>query len=137
MEIALLSGDAVIEVGEAAGGKITMDLSGLLGGSASNSGSIDVSSADSTGGSVTIIGESVSNSGSIDASGTTGGGEVLIGGDYQGNNPNISNAQNTIVSGEISADALENGDGGRVIVWADDTTDFSGVISVVGGASFR
>ena len=135
-DVALLSGDALIEVGEAAGGKITMDLSGLLGGSASNSGSIDASSADLTGGSVTIIGESVSNSGSIDASGATGGGEVLIGGDYQGNNPNISNAQNTIVSGEISADALENGDGGRVIVWADDTTDFSGVISVVGGASF-
>ena len=70
-DAALLSGDAVIEVGEAAGGKITMDLSGLLGGSASNSGSIDVSSADSTGGSVAIIGESVSNAGTIDASGAT------------------------------------------------------------------
>ncbi|MAE53618.1 MAG: hypothetical protein CMI20_05860, partial [Opitutae bacterium] len=134
-DVALLSGDALIEVGEAAGGKITMDLSGLLGGSASNSGSINASSADSTGGSVTINGESVSNTGSIDAYGAIGGGEVLIGGDYQGNNPNISNAQNTFVSGDISADALENGDGGRVIVWADDTTDFSGVISVVGGAS--
>ena len=123
-DAALLAGDAVIEVGEAAGGKITMDLSGLLGGSASNSGSIDVSSADSTGGSVTVTGESVSHAGSIDASSATGGGKVIIGGDYQGNNPNISNAEDTIVSGTISADALENGDGGRVIVWADNTTDF-------------
>ena len=134
-DAALLSGDAVIEVGEAAGGKITMDLSGLLGGSASNSGSIDVSSADSTGGSVVMIGESVSNAGTIDASGATGGGEVLIGGDYQGDNPLLSNAQNTVVSGSISADAIKNGDGGRVIVWADNTTDFSGSISVVGGVS--
>ncbi|MDB3958333.1 filamentous hemagglutinin N-terminal domain-containing protein, partial [Opitutales bacterium] len=132
-DAALLAGDAVIEVGEAAGGKITMDLSGLLGGSASNSGSIDASSADSTGGSVAIVGESVSNAGLIDASGATGGGEVLIGGDFQGKNENLSNAQNTVVSGSISADALENGDGGSVIVWSDGDTTFEGSISAKGG----
>ena len=131
-DAALLSGDAIIEVGEAAGGKISLDLSGLMGGTASNSGSIDVSSVDSAGGSVAIIGETVAHSGSIDASGATGGGEVLIGGDFQGKNANLSNAQNTVVSGSISADAVENGDGGRVIVWADDVTSFDGVGSARG-----
>ena len=48
-------------------------------------------------------------------------------------NANLSNAQNTVVSGSISADAVESGDGGRVIVWADDSTRFSGSISATGG----
>ena len=133
---ALLAGDAVIELGEVAGGKITMDLSGLLGGSASNSGSIDVSSADSTGGSVTIIGESVSHSGSIDASGATGGGEVLIGGDYLGGNDALSNSKNTIISGSVTANVLESGEGGRVIIWSDEYTEFTGEIQVLGGNGF-
>ena len=80
-----------------------------------------------------MIGESVSNAGTIDASGATGGGEVLIGGDFQGKNENLSNAQNTVVSGSISADALENGDGGSVIVWSDGDTTFEGSISAKGG----
>ena len=134
-DAALLAADAVIEVGEASGGKITLDLSGLLPGTASNSGAVDVASFTTQGGSATILGDRVSLSGSVDASGATGGGEVLIGGDFQGKNVNLSNAQNTVVSGSISADALENGDGGRVIVWADDSTDFSGDISVVGGST--
>ena len=72
---------------------------------------------------------------SIDASGATGGGEVLIGGDFQGKNTNFSNAQDTVVSGSVSADALENGDGGRVIVWADDSTRFTGQISATAGSA--
>ena len=38
--------------------------------------------------------------------------------------------------GSISADAIENGDGGRVIVWADNTTRFTGSISAIGGDVF-
>mgnify|MGYP003329088646 CR=1 FL=1 len=33
---------------------------------------------------------------------------------------------------EITADALSTGDGGRVIVWSDDYTNFSGLISAKG-----
>ena len=66
-DAALLAADAVLEVGEASGGKITLDLSGLLEGSASNSGSVDVASPAVQGGSVTILGEQVSVSGSVDA----------------------------------------------------------------------
>ena len=104
-DAAILSGDAIIEVGDAEGGKITLDISGLLGGSASNSGSIDVSSADSTGGSVAMIGESIVNDGVINASGAAGGGEVLIGGGYLGGNDALSNAKNTFLSGSVATNA--------------------------------
>ena len=53
-DAALLAADAVLEVGEASGGKITLDLSGLLQGAASNSGSLDVASSTMQGGSATI-----------------------------------------------------------------------------------
>ena len=129
---ALLAGDATLEIGEAGGGKITLDLSGLIDGSSANSGIIDVSSDSGDGGQATILGGSVAASGSIDASGLNGG-EVLIGGDYQGQNPNLSHAQNTVVSGSIEANAKTDGDGGKVIVWSDGSTDFSGSITAQGG----
>ena len=135
-DAALLAADATLEVGEAAGGKITLDLSGLLGGTAENSGSIDVASSSTTqGGSATILGEQVAVSGTVDASGATGGGLVRIGGDYQGQNANLANAQSTNISGTISADSSSNGDGGRIIVWADGVTTFTGDLSATGSGS--
>ncbi len=131
-DAALLSADAVIEVGDASGGKITLDLSGLLGGSTTNSGSMDVASLTTQGGSATILGEQVSVSGSVDASGATGGGSILIGGDFQGKNSAISNAQNLEVAGVISSDASLDGDGGSIILWADGDTQFSGSITARG-----
>jgi hypothetical protein len=70
----------------------------------------------------------------IDASGRTGGGTVLVGGDYQGANPNIRNASRTYLGAEaiVRADAIDRGDGGKVIVWADDTTRAYGTISARG-----
>ncbi|MFK7817889.1 MAG: hypothetical protein AB8G99_04180, partial [Planctomycetaceae bacterium] len=74
----------------------------------------------------------------VDASGVGGGGEILIGGDYLGSNPDIQNAVVTHVGENvvITADALETGDGGRVIVWSDTTTTAvgSGNISARGGS---
>jgi len=71
----------------------------------------------------------------IDASGIAGGGEILIGGDYQGKNSNVFNATATYIdsNASVKADALENGDGGKVIVWADDYTNYAGFISARGG----
>ena len=64
-----------------------------------------------------------------------GGGTVLVGGDRQGLNPDIQNARATFVGNDvvIKADALGRGDGGKVIVWADDTTRVHGAISARGG----
>ncbi|MGQ4647306.1 CHAT domain-containing protein [Lyngbya aestuarii] len=91
--------------------------------------------AGSTGGQVSILGDKVGLVGAtIDASGSNGGGNVRLGGDYQGQGT-VPNASQTFVSGDsvIKADAITDGDGGRVILWADDVTEFSGNISAHGG----
>lgn len=64
------------------------------------------------------------------------GGEILIGGDYQGSNPAIANADHAIVTANARMDASakgENGNGGRVVVWADGSTTFAGRIEARGG----
>ena len=93
--------------------------------------------ADEVGGTVKVLGERIAllESVELDVSGTTGGGEILVGGNFQGQGPE-QNAYQTYVGGDaaLKADAIENGDGGRVIVWADDSTLFYGDISAQGGA---
>lgn len=100
------------------------------------SGTLDTASL-STGGAVQILGERVGLlNADVNASGTNGGGTVLIGGDYQGNGT-VPNALRTFVSGDSSiiANASDRGNGGRIIVWADETTGFYGNASAKGGAS--
>ncbi|MEH2225482.1 CHAT domain-containing protein [Nostoc sp.] len=99
------------------------------------SGTVDVSSQ--TGGTVTALGTKVAViDAKINASGTNGGGTVLIGGDYQGKGT-LPNADRTYVDSKsvINADSNLNGNGGRVIVWGNDTTQFFGKISARGGAN--
>ncbi|MBX3665604.1 MAG: filamentous hemagglutinin N-terminal domain-containing protein, partial [Burkholderiales bacterium] len=102
------------------------------------SGGIDATGSAGKGGNVQVLGQNAGVTGHavIDASGASGGGSVLIGGDYQGNNAAVQNAQRTYVGADavIRADATQNGDGGRVIVWADDVTRHYGTISARGGA---
>jgi filamentous hemagglutinin family protein len=100
------------------------------------SGRIDVSSQESKGGNIGIFGEKVGLvNARIDAFGKTGGGTVLIGGDYQGKGT-VPNAQQTYVSANsiIDASALFGGNGGRVIVWSDLSTQFLGNVVAKGGA---
>ena len=91
-----------------------------------------------TGGTVEVLGKRVAllDAASIDASGTNGGGTILVGGDYQGKNADIQNATISYVGEQVSlkADATLAGNGGKVIVWADDTTHFYGDISARGGS---
>ena len=103
-------------------------------------GLLDVSAMpDGVGGRAELLGPCVAllDSATIDASGDYGGGVVLVGGDYQGHNPNIENAQHTLVDtrSQIHADAERQGSGGQIIVWADATTQFYGSITAHGGAS--
>ncbi|MEQ8969437.1 MAG: CHAT domain-containing protein [Coleofasciculus sp. C1-SOL-03] len=107
-------------------------------GSAIASGRLDVSNlgVGKVGGEVNILGQRVGVFGAtVDASGTNGGGLVRVGGDYQGQGT-IPNALRTLVSADsrINADALVEGNGGQVIVWADDATGFNGNISTGGGS---
>lgn len=103
-------------------------------------GTLDASGKDSgeKGGRVAVLGEKVGlfDGALIDVSGDTGGGEALVGGNYQGAGPE-PNAQYAYVAdtARIDADALGEGNGGRTIVWADKGTRFEGEITARGGAS--
>ena len=109
-------------------------------GTVSVSGAITAQGDDAgeTGGTVKVLGERVGlyDGTRIGASGDAGGGEVLIGGNYQGSGPE-RNARQTGVAADaaIAADAWSEGDGGRIIVWADETTQYYGTISATGGAN--
>jgi filamentous hemagglutinin family protein len=97
------------------------------------SGKVDVSG--STGGTINVLGKQVAViNGNINASGSSNGGTVLIGGDYQGKGT-VPNASQTYIDANslINADAKLNGNGGRVIVWGNDSTQFFGNISARGG----
>ncbi len=103
-------------------------------------GTLDVSgtAAGQTGGNVTVTGHHVGLFGAnINAAGDAGGGTVLIGGDYQGTNPAVANATATYMSADstINADAITNGNGGKVILWSDESTRAYGSITARGGAS--
>jgi hypothetical protein len=92
----------------------------------------------SVGGTVDLFGREVVPSGAtVDASGEAGGGTVRIGGDSQSRNPAVMNAETVTVTPASSfrADALHTGDGGRMSVWADQTTVFDGAVSARGGSS--
>ncbi|MBI2509904.1 MAG: filamentous hemagglutinin N-terminal domain-containing protein, partial [Betaproteobacteria bacterium] len=115
------------------------------GGDVISSGALDASGSTASGGTVQILGERVGliDNASVNASGATGGGTVLVGGDFQGRpalsavdgNP-IQNARRTYIgpNATITADAVQSGDGGKVIVWADGDTRYYGNISARGGA---
>ena len=102
-------------------------------GTAIASGNLDVSGQQ--GGKVNVIGDKVGViDANINASGNNGGGTVLIGGDYQGKGT-VPNAKITVVdeSSTIKTDAINQGNGGKTIVWADNSTTFKGNISGQGG----
>lgn len=101
-------------------------------------GTLDASTdvAGKRGGTVHVLGDRVGLVGAtIDASGPRGGGEVLVGGDFRGEG-SIHTAQRTYADSttRIDARATDNGDGGKVILWADDWTKFHGQIDARGGA---
>ncbi len=103
-----------------------------------SSGLIDGRGSDGQGGRVLLLAPRVGliREAVVNVSGRTGGGTALVGGDYQGKNPDIQNAQRTYVGPDarIVADAVDSGNGGKVIVWADEITRYYGHISVRGGA---
>lgn len=95
------------------------------------------SEAGGQGGIVKVLGDRVGlfDQSILDVSGANGGGQALIGGDFQGKNPNIRNSSATIIrpGASVYADALSSGNGGKVIVWSDGYTYFLGKILSRGG----
>jgi len=131
-DIELAAGSST-SAGGAEGSSITVE----SGGTTLVEGDVAASGAQGKGGEVHILGQQVGllDQARIDVSGKAGGGIVLMGGDYQGKGK-VPNAQDTYTGSQVSidADATGNGNGGKVVVWADDTTRSYAHISARGGA---
>ncbi|MBX9632363.1 MAG: filamentous hemagglutinin N-terminal domain-containing protein, partial [Burkholderiales bacterium] len=131
---ATVTADAIVSANGKAGGEVRVE----SGGTTLVEGSINARGNQGSGGTIQVLGRHVGlvRESFIDASGAASGGTVLIGGDYQGRGTTVFNAEATFVSAGsvIRADAIERGDGGRIIVWADDATRVHGSISARGGA---
>lgn len=158
LKVEVVGAGEASNVGEllAASGKV-----GIVGALVRNSGKVDVSAIEreggriflraarkatvdggellatgTRGGRISVEGEEVDvAAGLLDASGKQAGGQVLVGGGYQGGNSEVRNATRTRFgsAAEIRANATENGNGGEVVVWSDDTTLAAGRISARGG----
>ncbi len=119
------------------GGIIRLD--GGDSGTVNVSGTLDASGLHTgeNGGTVKVLGKDVAllDGAIINASGDIGGGTVLVGGNYQGSGPE-QNATATFVAptAQINADAVTNGNGGRLIVWSNDATRVYGSLTAKGGA---
>ncbi len=83
-------------------------------------------------GEITLLGERIElMDGLIDASGNDGGGTIRIGGDYPAIDQLRPLAQTNVIgkSVTIKSDALMSGDGGDVVIWGEERTQFQGSIS--------
>ncbi|MDX2226105.1 MAG: filamentous hemagglutinin N-terminal domain-containing protein, partial [Verrucomicrobiae bacterium] len=129
----LASGSSIKATAGNNGGQITVQSAGKT----TASGSVVATgTASGKGGNVSLLGHEVTAKNlTVNASGGTGGGQILVGGDKQGKNASVQNAQKTFIEKDVTlnADATVQGAGGKVIVWADDRTDFYGRISARGG----
>ncbi len=69
---------------------------------------------------------------SIDATGTHGGGEVLVGGNWQGSGSMTQATTVTMEAGAtIDASAIASGNGGKIVLWSD-VTNANSITSVAG-----
>ncbi|MPZ43835.1 MAG: filamentous hemagglutinin N-terminal domain-containing protein [Betaproteobacteria bacterium] len=129
-----LEAGSITSASGASGGSVEVDAGQ---GTTLVAGSVTATGNAGSGGEVRLLGERVGLVGeaAVDVSGERGGGAALVGGDLQGANAAVRNAQMTYVGegASIKADAGASGDGGKVIVWADDTTRSYGSISARGG----
>ncbi|MBM3366483.1 MAG: hypothetical protein FJY48_12415, partial [Betaproteobacteria bacterium] len=158
------SGEVVATGISKSGGRIVLGASNEI----ANSGRIDASSIVADGGSVRIDANKVANSNVIDvssaapagkggeiiitgkditlndgaqlnATGHSGGGKILVGGDWQGSG-DLRQAT-TVTMNEnatIDASAIQSGDGGKVVLWSDVSnpdaiTEVNGAINANGG----
>jgi len=103
------------------------------------SGVLNANSETGQGGVVEITGKEINvNSAIISADGSSGGGRVLIGGDWQGSG-DLLQATYVDISKDttISANAINSGSGGTIVAWSDitdsnSTTKVSGTLSAKG-----
>jgi filamentous hemagglutinin family protein len=107
----------------------TVDVSGSLTATGDKSGQ--------TGGTVKVLGNNVvlASTANINVSGDAGGGTIDVGGDAHGSGPDQDAGTATVNAGSIlNASGITSGNGGNVVVWSNDNTQFAGSILAQGGA---
>ncbi|MHC4308778.1 MAG: beta strand repeat-containing protein, partial [Planctomycetota bacterium] len=124
-----IEGSGVLNEGtvEAADGTIILAAAGDIYSQAiSNVGSLSVSTQTGDGGQVelTANGGQITNSGTINASGDNGGSVTIDGG-------NVALSSDSV----IHADAVDEGDGGEVLIYADNL-DIDGVVTAAGNDGY-
>lgn len=90
------------------------------------------------GGEAKILGDQVTllSGADITADGEQGGGTVLVGGGYRGNGELVSQNTSMQSGSRVSASATGEGNGGLVVLWAEDALAFEGQLASTGaGAS--
>ncbi len=114
----------------------------VQGGVIRNSGRVEAASLVDKGGRIVLEAEHIhlASGSRLDARGATGGGTVLVGGDWQGSGSLAAAATVSLAAGaRVDASATQQGDGGTVVLWsdvgaADSHTRVQGEITARGGA---
>ncbi|WP_096837024.1 filamentous hemagglutinin N-terminal domain-containing protein [Escherichia coli] len=101
------------------------------------SSTLQADNASGQGGKVVVQGKNIllDKGSSITATGGQGGGEVYVGGGWQGKDSNIRNADKVVMQdgARIDVSATQQGNGGTAVLWSDSYTNFHGQISAKGG----
>ncbi|EMO3013324.1 filamentous hemagglutinin, partial [Salmonella enterica] len=118
------------------GGEIV--LSGGDSGAVSQSGQLLADSQSGQGGKITLEGQNIhlaANS-RTSATGATGGGEVYVGGGWQGKDSRIRHAARVVMDKTATADvsATDTGNGGTAVLWSEEYTGFRGTVLAQGGS---
>ncbi|EFO9811939.1 filamentous hemagglutinin N-terminal domain-containing protein [Salmonella enterica subsp. enterica serovar Enteritidis] len=121
---------------ESRGGEIV--LNGGSSGVVNQAGQLLADSHAGPGGKITVEGQNIhlaANS-RTSATGKAGGGEVYVGGGWQGKDSHIRNASKVVMDKTATVDvsATDAGNGGTAVLWSDDYTNFRGAILAKGGA---
>ncbi|EKK9838985.1 filamentous hemagglutinin N-terminal domain-containing protein, partial [Salmonella enterica] len=121
---------------ESRGGEIV--LNGGDSGVVSQSGTLLADSHTGQGGKITLEGQNIHLAGNslTSATGKTGGGEVYVGGGWQGKDGRIRNASKVVMDKTATVDvsATDAGNGGTAVLWSDDYTNFRGAVLAKGGS---
>ena len=91
---------------------------------------------DQMAGKITILADNIliGDGSVVSAVGDSGGGDIRIGGDYQGGN-RVPTSDNLFISqyAILNANSKRRGQGGRIILWSDNNTRFYGRAEAAGG----
>ncbi|MDT4332468.1 YDG domain-containing protein [Methylomonas sp. MS20] len=117
------------------GGDIAVTAGGQ--GGVFSSATLDASGVSGQGGKITVTGgkDVTLAAATLTANGAKGGGKISIGGGFHGKDAAVRNATLVRINPftQLQADATAKGDGGDIVVWSDQNTDFYGNISAKGG----